>query len=99
MTKVNIGAELGCVCDSRKEEEPLIPVTIDQQSVEGVSSLKYLGRVVDLKLTFSSNIVQVYKKAQQCLYMLRECCSFRDGSHVLASIYIAVVLIAFCLSA
>lgn len=57
LTKVNIGAELGCVCDSRKEEEPLIPVTIDQQSVEGVSSLKYLGRVVDLKLTFSSNIV------------------------------------------
>ena len=51
------------VFDSRKEKT-FIPVTTDQQSVAVVSSLKYLGTVVDSKLSFNDNVVYVYKKAQ-----------------------------------
>ena len=69
--------------DSRKEKEPFIPVTIDQQSVETVSSFKYLGTVVDSKLGFNDNAVYVYKKAEQCLYLLRKLRSFGVSCHVL----------------
>ena len=49
---LNISKTKELVFDSRKEKEPFIPVTIDQQSVEVVSSFKYLGTVVDSKLKF-----------------------------------------------
>ena len=71
----------------KKRPESFIPVTIDQQSVEIVSSFKYLGTVVDTKLSFSDNVVYVYKKAQQRLYLLRKLRSFGVGSHVLESVY------------
>ena len=77
--------------DSRKEKEPFIPVTIDQQSVEVVSSFKYLGTVVDSKLSFNDNVVYVYKEAQQRLYLLRKLRGFGVGSHVLESVYRCLV--------
>ena len=77
--------------DSRKEKEPFIPVTIDQQSVEVVSRFKYLGTVVDSKLSFNDNVVYVYKKAQQRLYLLRKLRNFGVGSHVLESVYRCLV--------
>ena len=55
------------VFDSRKEKEPFIPVTTDQQSVETVSSFEYLGIGVDSKLCLNDNIVYLYKKAPQHL--------------------------------
>ena len=79
------------VFDSRKEKEPFIPVTTDQQSVETVSSFKYLGTVVDSKLSFNDNVVYVYKKAQQHLYLLRKLWSFGVSSHVLESVYCCLV--------
>ena len=54
---------------SRKEKELFIPVTTDQQSMEVVSSFKYLGTVVDSKFSFNDNVVYMYKKAQQRLYL------------------------------
>ena len=79
------------VFDSRKEKEPFIPVTTDQQSVETVSSFKYLGTVVDSKLSFNDNVVYVYKEAQQRLYLLRKLRSFGVGSHVLESVFRCLV--------
>ena len=79
------------VFDSRKEKEPFIPVTTAQQSVEVVSSFKYLGTVVDSKLSFNDNVVYVYKKAQQRLFLLRKLRSFGVGSHVLESVYRCLV--------
>ena len=64
-----------------------IPVTVEQQSVEVVSSFKYLGTAVDSKLSFNDNVVYVYKKAQQRLYLLRKLRSFGVSSHVVESVY------------
>ena len=77
--------------DSRKEKEPFTPVTTDQQSMEVVFSFKYLGTVIDSKLIFSDNVVYVYKKAQQRLYLLRKLQNFGVGSHVLESVYHCLV--------
>ena len=56
-----------------------------------MSSFKYLGTVVDLKLSFNDNGVYVYKKAYQRLYLLRKLRSFGVGSHVLESVYRCLV--------
>ena len=79
------------VFDSRKVKELFIPLTIDQQSVDVVSSFKYLGTAVDSKLSFNDNVVYVYKKEEQCLYLLRKLRSFGVGSHVLESVYRCLV--------
>ena len=78
-------------CVDRVVNVELIPVTIDQQSVEVVSSFKDLGTVVDSKLSFNDNVVYVYKKAQQPLYLLRKLRSFGVGRHVLESVYRCLV--------
>ena len=80
---LNISKTKELVFDSRKEKEPFIPVTIDQQSVEVVSSIKYLGTFVDSKLSFNDNVVSAYKKAEQRLYLLRKLRSLGVGRHVL----------------
>ena len=59
--------------------------------MEVVSSFKYLGTVVDSKLSFNGNVVYVYKKAQQRLYLLRKLRSFGVGSHVLEFVYRCLV--------
>ena len=64
---LNISKTKELLSDSRKEKEPFVPVTADQQSMEVVSSFEYLGTVVDSKLCFNDNIVYLYKKALQHL--------------------------------
>ena len=59
--------------------------------MEVVSSFKYLGTVVDTKLSFNDNVVYVYKKVQQRLYWLRKLRSFGVSSHVLESVYRCLV--------
>ena len=56
-----------------------------------MSSFKYLGTIVDSKLSFNDNLVYVYKKAHQRLYLLRKLRSFGVGSHVLESVYRCLV--------
>ena len=47
--------------DSRKEKESFIPVTTDQQSVEAASSFKYLGKVLDPKLSLNAKEVPEFR--------------------------------------
>lgn len=46
-------------------------VVIDGQQIERVIEMKYLGIIVDNKLTFKSNIEQLIKKISKKIYMLR----------------------------
>ena len=82
---MNISKTKQLVFGNRKEKVPFIPVTTDQQYVEVPSSFKYLGTVVDSKLSFSDNVVYVCKKAQQRLCLLRKLRSFGVGSNVFES--------------
>ena len=63
--------------------------------MEVVSCFKYLGTIVDSKLSFSDNVVYVYKKARQRVYLLKKLRSFWVGSHVLESVYRCLVEIVF----
>ena len=67
---LNVSKTKEFVFVSTKEDEPFKLVITDQQSVEVVSSFKYLGTIVESKISVNDNIVHVYKKAQQRLYSL-----------------------------
>ena len=84
---VNILKLKELVFDSREEKEQSFSVTTDQQSMEVVSSFKYLGTVVDSKLSFNDNVVYVYKKEQQRLHLSRRLRRFGVGRHDLESVY------------
>ena len=59
------------------------PLRIIGQTVETVSTFKYLGTVVDENLTFTVNVDHIYKKAQQRLFLLRKLRSFNVSTDAL----------------
>lgn len=49
-----------------------LPLHIHGEIAETVESLKYLGVTLTVQLTWSTNISQLVKKAQQRLFILRK---------------------------
>ena len=83
---LNITKTKELVLGNRKSNE-LIPISIDSQDVEIVTSFKYLGSQLDKDLNFRVNTDSIYKKAQQRIYLLRKLKSFNVSTHVLVSVY------------
>ena len=67
------------------------PVKINNESVEVVSCFKYLGSILDEKLTFNENTDYVAKKSQQRLYLLRKIKSFNVSQNVLQMVYRSLI--------
>ena len=67
------------------------PLMIKGQTVETVSTFKYLGTVVDENLTFTDNVEYIYKKAQQRLFLLRKLRSFNISAEVLQLVYRSLI--------
>ena len=63
------------------------PVTMSGEEVEQVTDFKYLGTIIDNKLTFQTNAESIYKKARQRLYLLRQLRSFNASKHTLTMVY------------
>ena len=61
---------------------------IKGQTVETVSTCKYLGTVVDENLTFTDNVHHIYKKTQQRLFLLR---SSNVSADVLQFVYTSLI--------
>ena len=64
---------------------------INGQTVETVSTFKYLGTVVDENLTFTDNVDHIYKKAQQRLCLLRKLRRFNVSTEVLLLVYRSLI--------
>ena len=47
-----------------------VPVKVNNEPVEVLYNFKYLGTLIDNKLSFSDNSYLIYKKSQQRLYLL-----------------------------
>ena len=60
-------------------------------SVEVVTSFKYLGSILDGKLSFAENTDYIAKKAQQRLYLLRKLKSFDVSQNVLQLVYRSII--------
>ena len=75
------------VIDFRKDPPPIRPLTIDGQVVERVNTYKYLGVLLDHKLTFMDHVQQTYSKCQQRLYLLRRLSRLQVDSKILKCFY------------
>ena len=66
-------------------------VKVNNEPVEVVSNFKYLGSLIDNKLSFNDNSDLIYKKSQQCLYLLRKLRSFDVSRELLQIVYKSLV--------
>ena len=64
---------------------------VKNQAVEQVDSFKYLGTVIDKKLSFSCHVDSVCKKANQRLYLLRKLKYFDVRQDILEMVYRSLV--------
>lgn len=70
---------------------PAKSLSISDQPIEVVSSFKYLGTHIDEKLNFSQNMHEIYKKANQRLFMIRKLRGFGVSSQILERVYVGLI--------
>ncbi|PVD36156.1 hypothetical protein C0Q70_03130 [Pomacea canaliculata] len=76
----------------KRWHNPSLPTTPNQGTAGAEAAVfRYLGTVIDGRLSFSAHVNQVYKKAQQRLYLLRRLRSFDVSSGVLETVYRSLV--------
>ena len=85
--ELNIAKTKELVFGKGKAGNTPMPIYIDNQGVDIVSSFKYLGTLIDTNLIFCDHIDYIYKKAQQRLYLLRKLQSFDVSQHILELVY------------
>ena len=89
--ELNVTKTKELIIDFRPTHDPIIPVTIDNDSVEIIDNFKYLGLTLDSKLDFKAHVQQVQKKGQQRLHVLRRLSSFNLNSKLLQNLYRSII--------
>lgn len=84
--------------DFRKDQPPSGPIVINGEAVEEIDSFKYLGVIIDKKLTFTEHVTAVHKKCQQRLHVLRRLRSFQVDPQLLLFLYRSIIesLLTYC---
>lgn len=85
--QLNISKTKNMYVDFRKHSSVKETISIKGQTVECVDNYKYLGTVIDSKLTFVANCESVYKKANQRLHCLRKLSFFHIDRKLLTMFY------------
>ena len=62
--------------DFRRNRTVISPIVIIGEPVEQVDSFKYLGVILDEKLSFTEHVTAVQKKSRQRLHVLRKLRAF-----------------------
>ncbi len=75
------------VIDFRKDPLPLPDVIIEGETVERVSKYKYLGTVLDNKMTFNEHIDHIHKKCQPRIFLLQRLRNLGINSNILHTFY------------
>ena len=88
---LNVGKTQEMVFDFRRSGVPPRPLVIDGQEVCRVNTYKYLGTIIDSKLTFNENTDNIFRKAQSRLYMLRKLRSFGVSTKTLKIFYFCFI--------
>ena len=85
--ELNIAKTKELVFGKGKGGNTSTPIYIDNQEVDIVSSLKYLGTFIDTNLTLCDHVDYIYKKTQRRLYLLIKLQSFDASQHILELVY------------
>ncbi|XP_070183628.1 uncharacterized protein [Littorina saxatilis] len=86
------------VIDPRRKKDPILPLEINGEAVEQVSSFKFLGTLISEDLKWDGNTTSIIKKCQQRLHFLRQLRKFRMSQQIMAQFYRAVVESTLCFS-
>ena len=96
---LNVAKTKELLIDFRKQPPAVSPITIDGEIVERVEKYKYLGIILDNKLKFDSNVLNIYKKCHHRIYCLQRLRNIGINSKILALYYQSCVetLVTSCL--
>lgn len=75
------------VVDLQKNTTIIPSLSVNNQVIERVESFKYLGTIIDQRLTFHLNSETIFSKCQQRLFFLRKLCRLQLHQPVLADFY------------
>jgi hypothetical protein len=75
------------VIDFRRNSDSVPDLFIDGTKVERVGEYKYLGTIIDSKLTITPNTNEIHKKCQPRLYCLQKLRSLIVNHSVLCAFY------------
>ena len=73
--------------DFRKQSPAVSPITTDGEIVERVEKYKYLGIILDNKLKFDNNVLNIHKKCHYIIYCLQKMRNIGINSKILALYY------------
>ena len=99
--EINVSKTKEMTIDFRSVPSVIPQVVIDNQVVESVKQYKYLGIVIDDKLSFEPQVNAICKKANQRMYFLRKLRTFDVGKSFMFTFYscfIESVLSFACIS-
>ena len=84
--------------DFRRNRTVISPIVINGELVEQVDSFKYLGVILDEKLSFTEHVTAVQKKSQQRLHVLRKLRAFYVDPLLLLRLYRSIIepLLTYC---
>ena len=77
--------------DFRRNRTVISSIVINGEPVEQVDSFKYIGVVLDKKLTFTEHVTVVQKKSQQRLHVLRKFGAFSVDAKRLLCLYRSII--------
>ena len=84
--------------DFRRNRTVISPIVINGEPVEQVDSFKYLGVILDEKLSFTEHVTAVQKKSQQRLHVLRKLRAFYVDPLLLLRLYRSIIepVLTYC---
>lgn len=84
---LNISKTKELVVDFRKKATPLLPLSINGEVVERVTSFKFLGTTIHQSLSWELNTSLIISKCHQQLYFLRQLKKFRVSRPAMTHFY------------
>ena len=88
---LNVTKTKELIFDFRRTKDPINPLFINNQEVEIVNAIKYLGITIDDKLNWHTNTQTIYKKVNQRMYFLRKLRSLNISNNILKLFYTATI--------
>ena len=96
--ELNVNKTKEIVVDFRTNKTPILPITINDESVEIVDNFKFLGTTISSDLKWEANARAAAKKANQRLFFLRQLKKFRVNDRILSLFYRATIESVLCFS-
>ena len=88
------------VIDFREKDTEIVPLKIDDQLIEQVSTYKYIGVTIDEKLHWSDHINNIKPKANKRLCFVRKSGQFKIHRTLMTLFYKSFIenILSFCIA-